>query len=399
MSDLPRVQSIAPSSVAAVNGADTLAEAVRGAARDGRALVDYGARHGGLGHAPPRGFTLVDASAMAGVLNHYVPDMTVRVRAATTLRDVRDALAAENQWLPIDGDEDDAMTVGEMIAHNVYGPLRLSFGSMRDLLLGLKFIDASGDLIAVGGRTVKNVAGYDVTKLMVGGLNTLGLITEATLRTWARPRQVTRMTVHDPDMRRLDACMTDLLTDDATPVYLDYHCDRSGPALHVAYAGTALSCDTQIAAMHRWLARSSVGAGDAAVREGVLDDDDSARRGRRRWRADVAALVKLIVPPASTGEAIDKLRADAIACLAIDALPAQGVIWCGGDWPVDHARRVDHALATLVEAPSMRIWLRRPEHDPAIEPFAPNPPDEPLLRRIIKAMNPQQTLNPGRFIR
>ena len=169
-----------------------------------RPLIDYGLAHAALGHAPPAPpaehtrFAQEADPANRGILEHYVRDLTVRAAAGITIGDLQEALAATNQFAPIDADDD--ITLGEAIHHNMWGPLRVGYGSIRDLLLGLGYIDGEGRDIRVGGRTVKNVAGYDVTRFMVGSLGELGVVHEATLRTYAIPESVleVEMTVKDP---------------------------------------------------------------------------------------------------------------------------------------------------------------------------------------------------------
>jgi glycolate oxidase FAD binding subunit len=115
----------------------------------------------------------------------HVRDMTATIAADVTLGDVQVAMAEQHQWLPIDGDP--SRPLGELIEHNSSGPLRLGYGAWRDLLLGVQFINHRGELITAGGRTVKNVAGYDLTKLMVGQHRQLGKIVTLTTRTYRRP--------------------------------------------------------------------------------------------------------------------------------------------------------------------------------------------------------------------
>jgi len=115
----------------------------------------------------------------------HVRDMTATIAADVTLGDVQTAMAEQNQWLPIDGDP--SRPLGELIEHNSTGPLRLGYGAWRDLLLGVQFINHRDELITAGGRTVKNVAGYDLTKLMVGQHGQLGKIVTLTARTYRRP--------------------------------------------------------------------------------------------------------------------------------------------------------------------------------------------------------------------
>jgi FAD/FMN-containing dehydrogenase len=122
---------------------------------------------------PPGGFELL------------ARDMTATFSADCTLRVVQDKLNEIGQWLPVDGDAD--ATLGSLVEINSTGPLRLGFGGWRDLLLGAQFTNGRGELITAGGKTVKNVAGYDLTKFMVGGHGIFGRLVSITTRTHRRP--------------------------------------------------------------------------------------------------------------------------------------------------------------------------------------------------------------------
>jgi hypothetical protein len=111
--------------------------------------------------------------------------MTATISADVTLSRVWDSLAEFEQWLPIDGEGN--ATVGELIDRNSTGALRLGYGAWRDLLLGAQFINGRGELITAGGRTVKNVAGYDLTKFMVGQRGAFGQLVTITTRTYRLP--------------------------------------------------------------------------------------------------------------------------------------------------------------------------------------------------------------------
>ncbi len=115
----------------------------------------------------------------------HVRDMTATIAADLTLGDVQAAMADQQQWLPIDGDP--SRPLGELIEQNSTGPLRLGYGAWRDLLLGVQFINHRDELITAGGVTVKNVAGYDLTKLMVGQRGELGKIVTFITRTYRLP--------------------------------------------------------------------------------------------------------------------------------------------------------------------------------------------------------------------
>ena len=125
-----------------------------------------------------------------GGMDLHARDMTATFSADCPLRFVQWKLAEIGQWLPVDGPPDG--TIGQLVESNSTGPLRLGFGAWRDLLLGAQFtngrlVEGGGELITAGGRTVKNVAGYDLTKFMVGSQGVFGRLVTVTARTYARP--------------------------------------------------------------------------------------------------------------------------------------------------------------------------------------------------------------------
>ena len=111
--------------------------------------------------------------------------MTATFSADVTLADAQAALRARDQWLPIDGNPSTAL--GQLVERNSTGPLRLGYGAWRDLLLGAQFHNGRGQLITAGGRTMKNVAGYDLTKFMVGQHGIFGRLVTLTTRTYKLP--------------------------------------------------------------------------------------------------------------------------------------------------------------------------------------------------------------------
>jgi hypothetical protein len=121
----------------------------------------------------------------AGQADCQAADLTGTFSADVSLADVQKKLAEFDQWLPVNGDE--SLPIGRLVEENSSGALRLGFGAWRDLLLGCQFRIGSGELITAGGRTVKNVAGYDLTKFMVGQRGIFGKIVTVTARTYKRP--------------------------------------------------------------------------------------------------------------------------------------------------------------------------------------------------------------------
>jgi glycolate dehydrogenase FAD-binding subunit len=134
----------------------------------------------GWGAAPSRCDVLVDMSRMDAVLEHAAGDLVARLQAGARMGDVAAALAAAGQEIALDVPA--GATAGGVVASGLAGPRRLRYGSPRDLLIGITIVLANGTVARSGGKVVKNVAGYDLGKLLAGSAGTLGLITEVTFR-------------------------------------------------------------------------------------------------------------------------------------------------------------------------------------------------------------------------
>jgi len=152
----------------------------------------------------------VSASETISMVNHtgvvdYVPgDLTITVRGGTTLAEIARITGDEGQWFPIDPPGSDSGTIGATVATASSGPLSHGFGTIRDLVLGVEFVTGEGKIVRGGGRVVKNVAGFDLVRLMTGSWGTLGIITEVSLRLYALPSRRATMAIDAPtDTRRL----------------------------------------------------------------------------------------------------------------------------------------------------------------------------------------------------
>jgi glycolate dehydrogenase FAD-binding subunit len=135
-----------------------------------------------VGRTPTRYDVALSTQRLNRMLAHEAADMTVTVEAGITLADLNAALVPAGQRLPLDPPHPERTTIGALIATDACGPLRLSHGKVRDLLIGITVVLADGTLAHGGGRVVKNVAGYDLMKLFTGSFGTLGIIAEATFK-------------------------------------------------------------------------------------------------------------------------------------------------------------------------------------------------------------------------
>ena len=130
---------------------------------------------------------VVSSDRLNRIIDHAVGDLTVTVEAGVKLSTLQQTLHQANQFLPLDPAYPDSATIGGIIATADAGSWRQRYGGVRDLVLGLSFVGADGQLAKAGGRVVKNVAGYDLMKLFTGSYGTLGIITQATLRVYPLP--------------------------------------------------------------------------------------------------------------------------------------------------------------------------------------------------------------------
>src|SRR6266436_5322146 len=141
------------------------------------------------GNRPARADVIVSTARLDRVIEHAWADLTVSVEAGCTIGKLQEALAKHGQRLALDALWPEHATVGGVLSTNDSGVLRLRFGSLRDLVIGVTLALADGTLASSGGKVVKNVAGYDLPKLMTGAFGTLAVITRAIFRLHPLPRE------------------------------------------------------------------------------------------------------------------------------------------------------------------------------------------------------------------
>jgi glycolate oxidase FAD binding subunit len=180
------------------------------------ALAPIGAARSlaGIRRSPvPLGISMV---RMARIVAHEPHDMTVVAQSGITVAELNAAMAGACQRLPLDPCRPELTTLGSLIGAAHSGPLRLSEGTSRDLLIGVRFVGHGGNVVHGGGRVVKNVAGYDLMKLMGGSFGTLGIVTEATFK--VRPIPTDYCLAVTPFARVTEAFAAALILNDALPL-------------------------------------------------------------------------------------------------------------------------------------------------------------------------------------
>jgi glycolate oxidase FAD binding subunit len=142
-----------------------------------------------LGQPPERCDLAICTARLNALLEHEAADLTCSVQAGITLADLQQHLAEKGQFLALDPHNAERATIGGILAANSSGPQRLRYGAARDLVIGLRVVLGDGTIARSGGKVVKNVAGYDLNKLYIGSLGTLGIIVEANFKLIPRPER------------------------------------------------------------------------------------------------------------------------------------------------------------------------------------------------------------------
>ena len=155
------------------------------------------------------------------VIDYPARDMTITVEAGIRMAELAKILKSENQRLPIDVPQAEQATLGGLIATNWSGPRRFGCGTLRDYVIGVSAVDASGRLFSGGGRVVKNVAGYDLCKLLVGSHGTLAIITQVTLKLRPQPETSVFVCLAFDSLAPIDAVLARLSTSATRPVAVE----------------------------------------------------------------------------------------------------------------------------------------------------------------------------------
>jgi len=184
------VDGIVPKAVLFPGSEEEISEIMKIASRESVSVMPVGSRtKRGLGNIPSKLDILLSTQRLNRVLGHEAADLVATSECGVTLSGFQKVLKDNNQFLPVDSMQTAGATLGGALASNSSGPMRLRYGTLRELLIGIKVVRADGSVFKGGSKVVKNVAGYDLPKLYVGSLGTLGIITEATLRLYPIPER------------------------------------------------------------------------------------------------------------------------------------------------------------------------------------------------------------------
>ncbi len=368
-----------------------------------------------VGGLPERIDVLLETAQLTRLLEHEAPDLTCQVEAGLTLAALQAQLATKGQWLALDPPDAQQATLGGLLASNACGPKRLRYGSARDIVIGLQVVQANGEVARSGGRVVKNVAGYDLNKLYIGSLGTLGVIVEANFKlqplSQAERTLLLTYTNAADAMQTVIAILGSLMTPSAMELidagaasdmsdFFGINLPTNGYTLAINFEGSVTSIDRQIDET-RLVAR----------KHGVLMGDDLEGEAQTRfWEAvrehmqgsvtcKVAILVSQVAPYLEKVTHICR-RHDLEA--AIVAHAGNGILYIELR-PSDATARLVEAINVLrqhaSEARGSLVVERCPvELKRQINIWGEPGSDFYLMQRLKNQFDPKGTFVKGRFV-
>jgi len=397
------VDGVQPALVCSPATAEQIAAALRVCVEAEAAVIPWGGGTAmGIGNRPRR----ADVALTMGRINHLVEhddaNLTATVGAGMPLADMQEIVARRQQFVPFDPPLSARATVGGIVAGNLNGPRRSCYGSVRDLVIGMKVALGSGELIKAGGKVVKNVAGYDMCKLFVGSLGTLGILTEVTLR-----------------MAPIPETSATVIAAGALPKALQFVDELSrSPLLPAAVA--LMSSGALGAGQNDWqaaircegfaetIARHTSDAVAMARRVGldaeILGDNADGQlwdRIRDFPLSTSRVVYRVTVPRASVAESVRAIQdgngSDSQPAILSD--PLTGTLWVAEPERQTSPRRFADLLSLALRCGGHAVMFAAPAAAKEnIDVWGALPPTLALMREIKNQFDPKGLLNPGRFI-
>jgi glycolate oxidase FAD binding subunit len=398
------VDGVVPGWVVRPGSVGEVQACVRATAAAGLTLVPTGlGTYLDRGAPPSRMDVLLRLDRLAGVVDHQAADMTVTVEAGCRLDVLAAALGTAGQWLPLDPPAPARTTVGGLIAADLSGPLRAAHGRVRDALLGIHVVAADGALVRGGGRVVKNVAGYDLPKLHVGALGTVGVVVEATFKVGPRPPCEEAVVIAARTATVALELARAVLDSDVVPHWLEV----TGPGGLAEGPGDGAAVAVGLAGIAEEVAHARARTLALAAARGLRAVPIADGAGLRARLAafplePAAAMLRAATLPSDVSDVMLALEREAAAagspvrCLAH---AANGVVRAAVARP-DAVAPVVAVVRPRLEARGGSLVVERatPEVKRQVDAWGDPGPGLPLMRRVKEAFDPAHVLAPGRFV-
>ncbi len=324
---------------------------------------------------------ILETRRLNTIREHTWQDMTCTVEAGCTWASLQSALAQHGQYVALDPLWPEGATVGGIVATNDSGALRLRYGSLRDLIIGMTIVLADGTIAHTGGKVVKNVAGYDLHKLMTGAFGTLGVITSVNFRLHSIPKSTQSFTFSAPSAKPLGAWMLKLL-----------HQQLSTLSIQLRGAAEGFHLDIQLASLPEVLRTQADLLESLGRVEGVAIETAAAAIWDARQRLlDRDLVCKVTMLPseiASFAERVRSLGGESVT-------QATGIMTAA--FPAAAAGQLPQLRRDLEAASGSLMVLKQPAES-KLDCWGTLPDSLPLMREIKLRFDPDGVLNPGRFL-
>jgi glycolate oxidase FAD binding subunit len=372
---------------------EALAAALRDASSQKQSIVIRGAgTKMDWGRPAERIDAFLETRGLNRILAHQHGDLTATIEAGASLADVNTALARYGQWLPLDPAFADRATIGGLLATNDYGPLRHRYGTPRDLVIGVQLATADGTLAKAGGQVVKNVAGYDLGKLVTGSFGSLAVIISATFKLSPLPTSSKTLAVTVENDARLGEIVKQMMASQLEPLAFELRSAKASRyEIIIRFASLPAVVDAQIGQ-----ARALLGPLAPAI--DVIDGDAEQALWRdhhaRMWSAR-GAIVRVSWLPATITPAVGELKriGPEIELLGRAALGA-GLLRIDAD--TDTQARVIARLRQSTFFGNIVVLRGSDALKAAVDVWGSMGDREPLLASLKRALDPHNTLNAGR---
>jgi glycolate oxidase FAD binding subunit len=347
------------------------------------------------GNSPARADLILSTARLDKIIEHAWADLTVGVEAGCTIQKLQAALAQHGQRLALDPLWPAQATIGGVLSTNDSGSLRLRFGALRDLIIGVTLALPDGTLASSGGKVVKNVAGYDLPKLVTGALGTLAVITRAVFRLHPLPRNAKTLSISGCNLEEMQRLILTILDSKLAHTELQTRIAHDAePVVDILFEGTEAGIAAQETHL-RELARPAIAADASstvwAASQELWNSAPSA----------TVAVVKITTLPASVARAVETIQRAASTRKTHWRLimQATGIGWLRLDATPENLHAVLSDLRFELEHTGGSLAaFHHPVDMQSIDAWG-TPGDSLLLMRAVKnQFDPKNTLNPGRFL-
>lgn len=395
------VDGVLPPAVIRPANEEEVAAVLAAAGRAGLFVAPRGGGTKGGQGAPLRSLDLVLSTARLNQILAYEPaDLTVTVQAGARLADLQRILGARNQMLAVDPPDPGGATVGGVLSTNAMGPRRLAYGSLRDLVLGMRVALTDGRVIKCGGRVMKNVAGYDLGKLFIGSLGTLGVVTEVTFKVRPLPEERESLLAHFATAAACLGCAEAIVSGELLPVAVVALNPTAGAALGLPGPYTlavALEESAANVAYQRARVEEAVVLAGGALAANLTGDSelilwDGIRHGADRMEASLVCKVSTLLSHLGAEFA----KGDGAPGTAAVAWVGTGQVYL---WAAAQEGLTDIAARWLRPSEGTAVIERAPMALRQQLPVWGDPGAAlPLMAGVKRTFDPAGVLNPGRFI-